>query len=86
MTKPPASSEPKTKTVNDKMYHWCEGNGVHKPKWVIHEPKDCKGCKSGNPGSGGPVAAGPVAAAPAPSMRQPAWNISSVLLAAKDSE
>ena len=83
MTKPPVSSEPKTKTVNDKKYHWCKGNEAHKPKWVIHEPKDCKGHKGTTPGSETPMAATP---APTLGMHQPAWNVSSALIMAKESK
>jgi hypothetical protein len=59
MTKPPASGKPKTKTMNNKKYHWCKGNGAHKPKWVIHKPKDCKGLGGDNSGGGAPVAVTP---------------------------
>ena len=37
---PPKASEPKSKKVNDKTYHWCKNHG-REGKWVIHEPKDC---------------------------------------------
>ena len=39
----PYEGEKHTRTVKDKLYHWCEGNGAHKPKWVRHDPKDCRG-------------------------------------------
>jgi len=47
MTKAPKEGQPTTKKVDDKTYHWCEGNGGkggpgHGPRWVIHDPADCK--------------------------------------------
>ena len=41
----PYDGEKHTRTVKDKLYHWCEGNGAHKPKWVRHDPKICCGNK-----------------------------------------
>ena len=32
MFKKPSGGEPSTKTVNEKEYHWCDGNGAHKAK------------------------------------------------------
>ena len=52
----PQPGEAKTKTINEKVYHWCEGhNGEHhKAKWVRHDPKDCgkrtTAGTGGNPG------------------------------------
>ena len=43
ITTAPKDGESRKKTVNGKTYHWCTGGTSHKPKWVIHEPKDCKG-------------------------------------------
>ena len=39
----PKQGEAHTKTVNDKVYHWCDGKDAkhHKAKWVRHDPKDC---------------------------------------------
>ena len=47
MYKKPTGNEPTTKTVNEKEYHWCNGNGAHKPKWVRHKPSECRGNESG---------------------------------------
>ena len=41
--KPPGDGDAKTVKVGDKTYHWCEGNGAHKPKWVAHLPSKCSG-------------------------------------------
>ena len=50
MTKAPKSGQPATKTVDGKTYHWCEGGGPkgkgHSPRWVIHNPSDCKARKN----------------------------------------
>ncbi len=43
MLKKPSGGEPSTKMVNEKAYHWCDGNGAHKPKWVRHLPSECRG-------------------------------------------
>ena len=43
MTKAPKSGESKTKSKDGKTYHWCDGYGVHKPRWVIHKPEKCRG-------------------------------------------
>ena len=45
MTKKLNDGEALTKKVNGKAYHWCKGNGSHKPKWVIHKLKQCNGLK-----------------------------------------
>jgi hypothetical protein len=45
MTKPPKEGEPKTKTVDGKTYHWCEGYDSHDPRWVIHQVEQCRGYK-----------------------------------------
>ncbi len=42
----PKDGEPTTIVVEGKKFHWCDGgNGAHKPKWVVHDPKDCRGNK-----------------------------------------
>jgi hypothetical protein len=43
MFKKPSGGEPSTKTVNEKEFHWCDGNGAHKAKWVRHLPSECRG-------------------------------------------
>ena len=43
MNKAPKSGEPKTKTKDGKTYHWCDGYGTHKPRWVIHKVDKCRG-------------------------------------------
>jgi len=43
MNKAPKSGEPKTKTKDGKTYHWCDGYGTHKPRWVIHKVEKCRG-------------------------------------------
>lgn len=35
--KPPKEGNPKTKTFNDKLYHWCK---FHKP-WMVHQESEC---------------------------------------------
>ena len=40
-----------TKVVNDKTYHWCEGNGAHTPRWVRHTPAECRGSEKKKPES-----------------------------------
>ena len=35
---PPKDSEPKTKTVDGKLFHWC----IHHMAWVLHSPSDCR--------------------------------------------
>jgi hypothetical protein len=47
----PKDGEPKSKTVEGKTFHWCEGNGAHEPKWVIHEPSKCSGLKDASSGT-----------------------------------
>ena len=54
MFQAPDAGSPKSKTVNDKTYYWCPGNGAHKPKWVRHEPSTCKGLE-GTAEGGTPV-------------------------------
>ena len=44
----PKEGEPLKKVVGGKDFHWCEGNGAHKPKWVRHEPAKCTGKKEGS--------------------------------------
>ena len=44
----PKEGEPHKKVVDGKDFHWCEGNGAHKPKWVRHEPANCTGKKEGS--------------------------------------
>jgi hypothetical protein len=39
MLKEPIGSEPKTKTVDEKEYHWCPN---HK-SWTRHKPSECNG-------------------------------------------
>ncbi len=39
MLQPPKEGEKHTKTVEEKVYHWCP---KHK-SWGCHKPKDCKG-------------------------------------------
>ena len=39
------------KVVNDKTYHWCEGNGAHTPRWVRHTPAECRGSEKKKPES-----------------------------------
>ncbi len=46
MYQKPRDGEQHTRTVKDKLFHWCEGNGAHKPKWVRHDPKTCRGNKN----------------------------------------
>ena len=41
----PKEGEDSTKEVNGKTYHWCTGNGAHKPMWVMHLPAECRGLK-----------------------------------------
>jgi len=43
MVKPPKNGESKTKNKDGKTYHWCEGYGSHKPRWVIHKVEKCHG-------------------------------------------
>jgi len=43
MKKAPKSGEPKSKTKDGKTYHWCDGYGTHKPRWVIHKVEKCRG-------------------------------------------
>ena len=43
MNKAPKSGESKTKSKDGKTYHWCDGYGVHKPRWVIHKVEKCRG-------------------------------------------
>jgi len=43
MNKAPKSGESKTKTKDGKTCHWCDGYGVHKPRWVIHKVEKCRG-------------------------------------------
>jgi len=43
MNKAPKSGESKTKTKDGKTYHWCDGYGTHKPRWVIHKVEKCRG-------------------------------------------
>jgi len=43
MNKAPKSRESKTKTKDGKTYHWCNGYGAHKPRWVIHKVEKCRG-------------------------------------------
>ena len=43
MNKAPKSGESKTKTKDGKTYHWCDGYGTHKPRWVIHKVEKCHG-------------------------------------------
>ncbi|CAB9525983.1 unknown protein [Seminavis robusta] len=44
----PNNGDPKSKTVEGKTYHWCPGNGAHKPRWVTHLPEKCNGLKNGS--------------------------------------
>ncbi|CAB9524291.1 unknown protein [Seminavis robusta] len=44
----PSNEEPKTKTVDGKVWNWCEGNGAHKPRWVTHKLSECRGTKNGS--------------------------------------
>lgn len=39
MTEAPKSGESKTKTVDDKEYHWCSNH----ESWTRHKPSECKG-------------------------------------------
>jgi len=43
MNKALKSGESKTKSKDGKTYHWCDGYGVHKPRWVIHKVEKCRG-------------------------------------------
>jgi hypothetical protein len=43
MTKAPKDGEPKSKKVEGRNYHWCEGYGAHEPRWVIHKVEKCRG-------------------------------------------
>jgi len=43
MNKAPKSGESKTKNKDGKTYHWCNGYGTHKPRWVIHKVEKCHG-------------------------------------------
>jgi len=43
MTKAPKDGEPKSKKVEGRNYHWCEGYGSHEPRWVIHKVEKCRG-------------------------------------------
>lgn len=46
-TKPPSASEPKTKVVKDRTYHWCKYHNL----WTAHAPSDCdKGKQEANAG------------------------------------
>ena len=38
MTKPPQEGDPKTKTVKNKEWHWCEWH----EKWTRHHPDECR--------------------------------------------
>jgi hypothetical protein len=40
----PEARQPQSKTVNEKMYHWC----THHKMWTIHSPKDCTLGQQGN--------------------------------------
>ena len=48
--KEPKAGDPKTKTVNNKKYHWCPNHKM----WTVHTPENCegilpKGTKPANP-------------------------------------
>jgi hypothetical protein len=71
----PKDGEAKSKTINEKEYHWCDGKeDAHKPKWVRHHPKDC----GKRDGQAGPVVPPVVAPAPpsttTPPATTPSWT------------
>jgi hypothetical protein len=76
----PKDGEPKTKKVNDKDYHWCDGkDDAHKPKWVRHHPSDCgrrEPTAAGATDGANPPAVPTPAPAPAPtaSSTNPPWT------------
>ena len=48
---PPTDGQPRTCTVNNRLYHWC----MHHKQWVMHNPKECLLAKKsqGTQNSGG---------------------------------
>jgi hypothetical protein len=70
MSKKPKDGESQTKKVDGKTYHWCEGNGAHKPKWVIHDPKTCNRLKKPKPKDSGSEE----------SKSQPDWEIDQAVM------
>ena len=76
----PKDGESKTKSVNNKEYHWCDGkDDAHKPKWVRHHPRDCgrrdPTATGGTDGANPPAVPTPAPApAPTASSTSPPWT------------
>jgi hypothetical protein len=47
---PPGSNDPKTKSFEDRTYHWCPNHKM----WTMHKPEDCQGINY-QPGTGNNV-------------------------------